>query len=342
MNKINIKNFQLKLFCVLVTFFFIIPSINGQVILKNEVKNINTIEKTQNNGTLSGYVKDPLSNPIDDAVIIVYFHETYEIGYSDESGHYTVTNIPICYCMKNCTCSKEGYKTEWVLLAITENTTQDFILNPNEPYALFNGTQCNGWWNSSVTVTFIYDPDEVAEIWYNYQGLHLYTGPFVIDDEGDITVDFYWFDYEGVQSPIQCFFIQIDQTPPTIAIQWETYKKLEKWYVKFLLDASDDISGMDSYLSIFINEVLQAEFEVLNWHNVWFECQLSNLYKSFGFGCSDNACNFVIKNVNASDIKTYTNYAQKSFYLLLNHIFRHFSNLISIFKKNISENVANF
>jgi len=86
-----------------------------------------------NDGTLSGYVNDTSTNPIEGALVHVYFHETYEENYTDSSGYYHVTNIPICYCMKNATCSKEGYRTEWVLLSIDENTTHDFILMDNQP-----------------------------------------------------------------------------------------------------------------------------------------------------------------------------------------------------------------
>ena len=81
-----------------------------------------------NDGSLSGYVNDTSGNPIEGALVRVYFHETYEEDYSDCTGYYHVTNIPICYCLKNATCSKEGYKTEWVLLGIVEDTTHDFIL----------------------------------------------------------------------------------------------------------------------------------------------------------------------------------------------------------------------
>ena len=82
-----------------------------------------------NNGTLSGYVNDTSGNPIEEALVRVHFHGTYEEDYSDSTGYYHVTNIPICYCLKNATCSKEDYKTEWVLLSIAENTTYDFVLN---------------------------------------------------------------------------------------------------------------------------------------------------------------------------------------------------------------------
>ena len=84
---------------------------------------------TGNDGTLSGYVNDTSMNPIEGALIRVSFHGTYEENYSDSSGYYHVTNIPICWCMKNCTASKVGCKREWVLLAIVENTTHDFILS---------------------------------------------------------------------------------------------------------------------------------------------------------------------------------------------------------------------
>ena len=86
-----------------------------------------------NDGTLSGYVNNTSMNPIEGALVRVYFHGTYEENYTDADGYYHVTNIPICYCMKNATCSKDGYKTEWVLLSIDENTTHDFILMDNQP-----------------------------------------------------------------------------------------------------------------------------------------------------------------------------------------------------------------
>jgi len=63
--------------------------------------NISTI--SLNDGNLSGYVNDTLMNPIPGAGVRVYFHGTYEEDYTDSSGYYHVTNIPICYCLKNAT-----------------------------------------------------------------------------------------------------------------------------------------------------------------------------------------------------------------------------------------------
>jgi parallel beta-helix repeat protein len=103
--------------------FFPVISISGNI-----QNNINR-HTSLNDGTLSGYVNDTYMNPIEGALVRVYFHGTYEEDYTDSSGYYHVTNIPICYCMKNCTASKSGYKSEWVLLAIVEDTTYDFTLS---------------------------------------------------------------------------------------------------------------------------------------------------------------------------------------------------------------------
>lgn len=96
----------------------------------------NIISKTlMNDGTLSGYVNDRSGNPIESALVRVHFHETYEEAYSDKDGYYFVDNIPICYCYKNATCSKDGYETEWILLGIYENTKHDFVLTTG-PYGI--------------------------------------------------------------------------------------------------------------------------------------------------------------------------------------------------------------
>jgi len=81
-----------------------------------------------NEGSLSGYVNDTSMNPIEGARVRVCFHGTYEENFSDSSGYYHVTNIPICNCTKNCTAFKEGYKSECVWLGIYKNTTYDFVL----------------------------------------------------------------------------------------------------------------------------------------------------------------------------------------------------------------------
>jgi parallel beta-helix repeat protein len=114
------------------------------ITLSNETNKAYTIHVDEK-GTLSGYVKDTSMNPIEGARVEVYFHETYEENYTDSSGYYHVTNIPICYCLKNATASKGGYTTKWVLLAIEENTTYDFVLTPLDKIYVDDDNTAGPW-----------------------------------------------------------------------------------------------------------------------------------------------------------------------------------------------------
>jgi hypothetical protein len=229
LKEINIK--KKNIFLTLIIFLILILTTfsSGQKIDNIcggwEVKSFEYHICEVNNGTLSGYVTDPLDNPIEGALIRVHFHETYEEDYSDENGYYYVDNIPICYCMKNCTCSKEGYNNEWVLLGITENTIYDFVLYPWNIIPVLEGTQCNGWWISPITISFIYDPEVVAEIWYYYHVWHQYSEPFVVDEESSIEIRAYWIDSEGNHGPLASIMLGIDKIPPQTNLKWEVFKK---------------------------------------------------------------------------------------------------------------------
>lgn len=119
-----------KVLAILVIFFMfgttIVVSSNNDIEDKNCLATIDF-------GNLYGYVNDTYGNPIQDALVRVHFHESYEEDYTDEFGYYHVTNIPLCWCMKNATASKEGYSTECVLLAIYEHTYYDFVLEQIGP-----------------------------------------------------------------------------------------------------------------------------------------------------------------------------------------------------------------
>ena len=262
---------------------------------------------TFNNGTLSGYVNDTSTNPIEGALVRVYFHGTYEENYTDSSGYYHVTNIPICYCMKNCTASKDGYKNEWVLLGIDENTTYDFVLYPLEPcYPVFNGTMgWNGWWVSPVTVSFAFDPEEVAEIWYDYKGWHLYTEPFVVDGQGDVWFEFYWVNYEGEQSSTAICFVEIDQIPPDTYLEYEAYREGWWWFVKFTCDAVDDTCGMNKtemYVNNGLHEIITGPGPVYEFIIDWPLPPHPHVFKFVSY---DNAGNSAFESMKGSDIESY-------------------------------------
>ncbi len=217
-----------------------------------------TSRTTIYNGSLSGYVNDTSMNPIEGARVRVYFHETYGENYTDSSGYYHVTNIPICYCLKNATCSKEGYKTEWVLLGITENTTYDFILMPLDLHPVFDGTMGeNGWYVSCVTITFVYDPEEIAAVYYTLDGGEetLYTELFEVCEDGFHELLWRAVNHEGNWSDPALAYFKIDQTPPTIDINWELYYENGIWYLIITVTCDDATSGVD-YVEFYINDGL--------------------------------------------------------------------------------------
>ena len=107
------------------------PSINANRLISDHITSVTSISNIASyGGTLSGHVTDSEENPIEGARVRVYFHDTYSENYSDSTGYFHVTNISICNCTKNATCSKEGYYPVWVYLGIWDNTTYDFMLTP--------------------------------------------------------------------------------------------------------------------------------------------------------------------------------------------------------------------
>jgi parallel beta-helix repeat protein len=81
-----------------------------------------------NKGTISGYVRDSLSNPIAGAKVKVSYHGTFQQDYTDSKGYYFVSNIPICYCLKNVTVTKSGYSSVSIQTGIGEGTVHNFTL----------------------------------------------------------------------------------------------------------------------------------------------------------------------------------------------------------------------
>lgn len=196
-------------------------------------------------GNLSGYVTDTQMNPLQGARVRVSFHETYEEDYSDATGYYHVTNIPLCYCMKNATCSKSGYQSQWVLLSIGENTTYDFILTQlgPDPYPEFNGTMgTNGWYISCVNVTFV-NIENIDVLFYRLDGGQWvqYTEIFMICESGGHQLSWYWMT-QGNESDTQTYNLKIDRDFPTIEL---SYQRISISKIMVTAAAFDVHSGID-------------------------------------------------------------------------------------------------
>jgi len=153
---------------IMILFFgaSVVPSISGYIGTNNIISSESDAATIINEGSLSGYVNDTHMNHIEGVLVRVYFHETYEEDYTDSYGYYHVTNIPICWCMKNATSSKEEYSTEWVLLSTGENTTYDFVLTHLAGNTLYVGGSGPGNYTkiqdaiddaSDGDIVFVYD-----------------------------------------------------------------------------------------------------------------------------------------------------------------------------------------
>jgi hypothetical protein len=242
------RKFITELIVILLVSVGFTPAILGELI-PNPPEQSST-QSSQYDGTLSGYVTDPSVNPISGAKIRVNFHGNYSENYSDDTGYYHVTNIPICYCMKNTTCSKEGYQTEWVLLSISENTIYNFTLTPlNSEYIFLNGTMGeNGWYVSNVSITITGDNLTYYEL--DNSSWTTYSGPFIVSDEGYHLLSFYWIDEYGNQSEICSIEFKIDKTPPTIEL---SAHRINTTKVKITATVTDTLSGV--YKVVFYDDM---------------------------------------------------------------------------------------
>lgn len=218
-------------------------------------------------GNLLGYVTDTSMNPLQGARIRVYFHETYEENYSDTTGHYHVTNIPLCYCMKNATCSKPGYQNQWVLLSISENTTYDFILTAldPEPYPQLNGTIGeNDWYVSCVNVTFL-NIENIDVLYYRLDGGQWvqYTETFTIYESGEHHLFWYWMT-QGNESQTQTSTLRIDRDFPTIQLSYQRMSISKILITAIATDAHSQINRVEFILDGAYQGVDDTEpYEVL-------------------------------------------------------------------------------
>jgi hypothetical protein len=80
-------------------------------------------------GIMTGIVTDAITNkPISGVLVTLKYHDQKQTELTDSEGLYTFTNVPICFCLKNVTVSKDGYETQYQDVAVSEKTVVDFSL----------------------------------------------------------------------------------------------------------------------------------------------------------------------------------------------------------------------
>ncbi|MBN1280141.1 MAG: carboxypeptidase regulatory-like domain-containing protein [Candidatus Thermoplasmatota archaeon] len=236
------KQYIILIGCIIL---LVVPTTSGHRVLNAESTALQTSSPFLPNASLSGYVTDPRQQPIADALVRVYYHETYQENYSDETGYYHVTNIPLCWCMKNATCSKEGYYPEWILLAIGENTTHDFVLTPQNItcYPVFNGTTgTQSWYRSNVSVSF-YVNGMVDAIYYRLDDADWeeYLTAFSVTEEGSHTLHWYFIEQGNTSDEYQTP-LNIDYSPPALEL---TTERISISTLKVIANVTDAVSGVN-------------------------------------------------------------------------------------------------
>lgn len=84
-------------------------------------------------GTVTGTVTDAeTGQPIEGALVRITHHGEVSEALTDEDGRYTVTGIPLCYCLKDISVSAEGYEGQEDQIAVGEETVADFQLEPDD------------------------------------------------------------------------------------------------------------------------------------------------------------------------------------------------------------------
>jgi hypothetical protein len=195
-------------------------------------------------------------------------------------------------------------------------TTHDFVSSSLDElcYPVLNGTLGdNGWYVSNVTVSFVYDPEKVATVYYILDGAEstMYTMPFEVCEDEEHYICWYYIDYYGNYSGAECKNFKIDQTPPELNITWYVFKEKDgwdtPWFVKFTALCNDNTSGMDrvEFGIKFVTQNIDYDFPY-EWTIEWWDFIVPP--ESFlSFIAFDKAGNSAFDIVYFDDIKPRVN-----------------------------------
>ena len=189
-NKISHKGAIVALLCMI----FVLSA----AITVHSDENRNIVDRSS--GTICGVVTDSGTNmPIQEAKLILEYHETIEITYTDSTGHYKFTDVPMCFCLKNVTASKKGYESQSKMVAVYKVTCVNFELKSDEG----NGNSDMGTIMGYVTDSETEEPIPDALIILEY---HEIVRKQYTDSEG-----YYFFDsvpgFPGTESGDYSFLL---------------------------------------------------------------------------------------------------------------------------------------
>jgi len=81
---------------------------------------------------LTGVVTDESGIPLENVLVRVEYHETFQEYLTGDDGFYSFSDITVCFCLKTVTASKEGYEGFLTEIGVGEKTVLDIILQPEK------------------------------------------------------------------------------------------------------------------------------------------------------------------------------------------------------------------
>jgi len=178
--------------------------------------------------------------------------------------------------------------------------------NPYQP----NGK--NGWYDTNVSVRlYTCDISGINSTFYrvNEGDWNVYTSPVNLTKDGkEILFEFYSVDKVGNKEDVKSKIFNIDKTPPNTTLKSSFIIKGMNIYIKFILNAKDETSGMDSWVDFYFSPMKINHFDNVSWPI--FEYLLKKFKGCrdyyYQFICSDIAGHKVIEAIHGSDIKINT------------------------------------
>jgi hypothetical protein len=259
--------------CAIIIIFFGTSVLSG---VGSQYHSCDAVESISYHASLSGYVTDLQMNPVAGARVRVCFHDTYAESYTDVTGFYRVTDIPLCVCVKNVSCVKLGYYPEYADLSITENTVHDFGVTPMPVYPVIpNPSGKNGWFVTPVTISFVFN-GPVNQTFYSLDdgGWTQYTTPFTVATDGEHFL--HWLCPNKLGDSLEVYWVdfKIDKTAPTITLNWKFLGLIHGYTTLFNASVSDTASGVVK-VEYYVNDVIVGNATIAPWnclfqgHGLW-------------------------------------------------------------------------
>jgi hypothetical protein len=82
-------------------------------------------------GTLYGTVFHAITGqPLPGTQIKLSYHDLTRTTETDSSGNFRITDIPLCFCLKNLSANRDGFEVWFQMLAVDETTFENIFLEP--------------------------------------------------------------------------------------------------------------------------------------------------------------------------------------------------------------------